>query len=95
MGRNAVRNAVRNVLTIENELINTPAFMDAKSLQPFISKDLERLIKPIKYLDGGRIAKAFSTEEKAIAFIDLKKIEEIIKGKSEFDLEGFLLTIKE
>jgi len=52
---------VRNVLTIENELINTPAFMDAKSLQPFISKDLERLIKPIKYLDGGRIAKAFST----------------------------------
>jgi len=45
----------------ENELINTPAFMDAKSLQPFISKDLERLIKPTKYLDGGRRAKAFST----------------------------------
>jgi hypothetical protein len=32
-------------------LINIPSFMDAKSLQPFISKDLERLIKPIEYLD--------------------------------------------
>lgn len=35
-----------------NRLINMPAFIDAKSLQPYINHELMSLIKPIEYRDG-------------------------------------------
>lgn len=35
-----------------NRLINIPAFIDSKSLQPFVDSELEQLIKPIEYNDG-------------------------------------------
>ena len=35
-----------------NRLINIPAFMDAKNLQPYIDQELMGLIKPIEYIDG-------------------------------------------
>ncbi len=31
-------------------MINLPTFMDAKNLQPFISKDLEEVINKIEYI---------------------------------------------
>lgn len=34
-----------------NRLINTPAFIDAKNLQPYINQELKALIKPIEYRD--------------------------------------------
>ena len=44
-----------NVARSNARLINTPAFMDAKNLQPFISKELEELIKPIEYSDCNQL----------------------------------------
>ena len=32
-------------------MINTPVFMDAKNLQPFVSKDLRAVINKIPYQD--------------------------------------------
>lgn len=38
-----------------NRLINIPAFMDAKSLQPYIDQELKALIKPLEYSDDNKI----------------------------------------
>lgn len=35
-----------------NRLINIPAFIDAQNLQPYINQEVEKLIKPIEYVDG-------------------------------------------
>lgn len=61
IGMTSVFKAFDRVARSNARLINIPSFMDAKSLQPFISKDLERLIKPIEYLDGGKIAKGYNS----------------------------------
>ncbi len=35
--------------------------MNAKSLQPYINQDLRQLIRPIEYLDGGRVVKGYNS----------------------------------
>lgn len=61
IGMTSVFKAFDRVARSNARLINTPAFMDAKSLQPFISKELEQLIKPIEYMDGGKVASGYNS----------------------------------
>lgn len=35
-----------------NRLINIPAFIDAKNLQPYINQEVMSLIKPVEYSNG-------------------------------------------
>jgi len=41
-------------------LINIPAFMDAKSLQPFVNEELRELIKPVEYFDGNKTQSGYN-----------------------------------
>jgi hypothetical protein len=61
IGMTSVFKAFDRVARSNARMINRPSFMDAQSLQPFISEDLERLIKPIEYLDGGKVCKGYNS----------------------------------
>ena len=60
IGMTSVFKAFDRIARSNARLINTPAFMDAQSLQPFITKDLEELIKPIEYLDGEKVFSGYN-----------------------------------
>jgi len=61
IGMTSVFKAFDRIARSNVRLINMPAFMDAKNLQPFISKELKYLIKPIEYVDGDKIAKGYNS----------------------------------
>ena len=47
----------------ETGMIKAPSFIDAKNLQPFIDNDLERMIKPIEFLNtNGRQSSGYKAE---------------------------------
>ncbi len=56
----SVFKAFNRVARSNARLINTPSFMDAKSLQPHINHELRELTKPIEYLDGGKTIQGYN-----------------------------------
>ena len=56
----SVFRAFGRIARSNNRLINRPAFMDAKSLQPYIDSELMTLIKPVAYTDGQSIQKGYN-----------------------------------
>lgn len=56
----SVFKAFDRVMRSNARLINIPAFMDAKSLQPYINQQLKQLIRPIEYLDGNKVTSGYN-----------------------------------
>lgn len=53
----------RSTVYADNRAIDVPSFIDARNLQPYITKNLKAAIEPISYVsNSGRIVKGYNAE---------------------------------